>query len=336
MPRALAFINPRLSTSNAGDVFIEDSLKRILVYDPERSVDVDPRKPITRAEIDAINSTEAAVIAGTSLWYRELRKPGRWTFRLEDLRAIRVPIIPAGVGTSRAFDEDDGFSAETREQLRWIHGSCALGSARDPRTAEALAKAGIHNVSLTGCPTLFRSLEPRWELRAGKAARRVTVTLRSGQKHNARRLLCGLRELGLEPVIAAQKPRDRLGRLPLPFLARPPESVFGFDIAPYLRLVEETAGAAGWRLHGNMLHLACGNPAVFFANNSRGVLLRGVRAPVRALSGPRADPARDRARARGPPARPRDLPFPARWAAARAEMARFLEANGLEHRLGAG
>ena len=36
MRKALAFINPRLSTRNVGDIFIEDSTKRILAYDPRR------------------------------------------------------------------------------------------------------------------------------------------------------------------------------------------------------------------------------------------------------------------------------------------------------------
>ena len=70
-------------------------------------------------------------------------------------------------------------------------------------------------------------------------------------------------------MIAGQKPEDlprgavsrsrRRERRPC-FVSAPPR---------HLDLVEETLGAVGWRLHGNMLHLAHGNPAVFFANNSR-------------------------------------------------------------------
>ena len=44
--RKLAFINPRLSTRNVGDFFIEDSVKRILQYDVQSSLDIDPRKPL--------------------------------------------------------------------------------------------------------------------------------------------------------------------------------------------------------------------------------------------------------------------------------------------------
>ena len=39
---------------------------------------------------------------------------------------------------------------------------------------------------------------------------------------------------------------------------------------PYLDLVDQAVGAIGWRLHGNMIHLAHGNPAILFSNCSRG------------------------------------------------------------------
>ena len=55
MARVVAFINPRLSTSNVGDVFIEDGVKRLLCYDPDASFDIDPRQPILSTDIDRIN-----------------------------------------------------------------------------------------------------------------------------------------------------------------------------------------------------------------------------------------------------------------------------------------
>ncbi|MBI4600442.1 MAG: polysaccharide pyruvyl transferase family protein [Planctomycetes bacterium] len=335
MARAIAFINPRLTTKNVGDIFIEDSAKRILVYDRARSVDIDPRMPVTAAEIDRINACDRAVIVGTNLWYRDLRKRGRWTFTMDDLRRIRVPVIPFGIGTSRRFGEDNGFGAETLEQLHWIHGSCELASARDPRTAEALAEAGIRNVAMTGCPTLFRTFAPRWELQPLKDTGRVTVTVRDGQKLNTRVLLHRIRELGLEPIVAAQKPKDLGHRIPLPFSSEP-RRLFRYEIGPYLELVRETLGAVGWRLHGNMLHLAHGNPAVFFANNSRAEsFCEAFGLPcISCADGERIPEGRifehlDRL---FDPATFAVLPV--RYAAARAEMVRFLEANGLEHRLG--
>jgi len=269
MRKALAFINPRLSTRNVGDIFIEDSTKRILAYDPAASIDVDPRKPITQGHIDEINHREAAVILGTNLYYREMFKPGRWMFRLEDLKEISVPIIPLGVGTTRHTGEDNGFDADTLEQLKAIHSSCAMGSARDPRTLEALVEAGISNVSMTGCLTLFRSLKSCWSLNDLSRSRRVVVTVRKGQSKNVRRLASLLAARGLEVTVAAQQDKDLFLRRGIPLIRKPFPTVYEYDIRPYLKLVEESLGAIGWRLHGNMLHLAHGNAAMFFANCSR-------------------------------------------------------------------
>ena len=165
MASVIAFINPSVSTENVGDLFIVDAIKRIIIHDRARSFDVDPRKPVSRETIDRINrEADAAVICGTNLWYKRMSKPGRWMFTLDDLRAIKVPIIPVGVGTTRHDGDDNGFEPATLRQIEHIHGSCAMGATRDIRTAEALAAAGISNVAMTGCPTLFRSLAPIWRL----------------------------------------------------------------------------------------------------------------------------------------------------------------------------
>lgn len=335
MPPALAFINPCLSTRNVGDLFIEDSVKRLLDFDRQRSIDVDPRKPIARGDIDRINQTDAAVIVGTNLWYRRLPKPGRWQFTLGDLRRIRVPIVPLGMGTTRHEGEDNGFEPETLAQIRLIHERCAVASARDQRTVEALREAGIENVAMTGCPTLYRSLSPVWRLRTRREGNQVVVTVRKGQSGNVRRLISILRRRGLKPFVAAQQKGDNFLRGWLPWLRRPAPTLYEYRLPPYLELVEQSIGAIGWRLHGNMLHLAHGNPVAMFANCSRAksfcesFSLPCVPSPDRQRLSRRTleehidrllDPATFAA-------------FPARYAEHRTRMAEFLDANGLEHHL---
>lgn len=334
----IAFINPAVSTENVGDLFIVDSLKRILVHDRAASFDIDPRKPISTREIERINAeADAAVICGTNLWYKRMPKPGRWMFSLEDLKAIRVPIVPLGVGTTRHADDDNDFEPETLAQIRRIHESCAVGSARDGRTAEVLNAAGVMNVSMTGCPTLYRSLQPQWKLRRRSAgAKKVVVTVRKGAARNVRKLLGVLTARGLEPVIAAQQDPDN-------FLARRSMRVreawptlYQYEMKPYMDLVDEAVGAIGWRLHGNMIHLAHGNPGILFSNCSRGESfcqtfgLPRVPSPdhmdlpdgkIEEMVDRLLDPATFTA-------------LPQRYAEHRATMARFLEANGLRHNLG--
>lgn len=334
MARALAFINPSLSTTNVGDLFIEDSVKRILVFDRQRSIDIDPRRRLTPADIARINATDAAVIVGTNLWYRRLPKPDRWRITLADLRQIRVPIIPLGVGTTRHAREDNGFEPETLAQIRWMHERCPLASARDWRTVEALEEAGIHNVSMTGCPTLYRNLAPVWKLRTPERPGRVVVTVRKGQRMNVRLLLQLLAEAGLGSIVAGQQPSDRFVR-PWPLRPSLAPLLHAYEVPPYLSLVESSVGAIGWRLHGNMLHLAHGNPAVFFANCSRAEsFCRSFGLPC--VVSPDHTRLSESQLAEGierlfdPQA---FASFGANYAHYRGQMANFLEANALEHRL---
>ncbi len=335
MARVLAFINPALSTQNVGDLFIEDSIRRILDYDREHSVEIDPRKPITAKDIDRINATEAAVILGTNLWYRDMARPGRWMFTAEQLRQVRVPIIPMGMGTTRHEGEDNGFDEDTLRQLRIIHASCQLGGVRDPRTAEALDQAGIRNLAMTGCPTMFRSLSPVWPKRPVSTAKQVVVTVRKGQRDNVNRLIKLLRDRGLSPIVAAQQSKDLFLKRWIPFWQQPVPTLYEYSLTPYQQLIENSIGAIGWRLHGNMLHLAHGNPAILVSNCSRGdSFCEAFRLPRRRcedhrrLDTPALNELIDLLLTPDTFAH-----LPARYMEHRASLVAFLDANQLSHRL---
>jgi polysaccharide pyruvyl transferase WcaK-like protein len=337
MASVIAFINPALSTENIGDLFISDSLKRIVIHDRTRSFDVDPRKPITRETIDRINrEADTAIICGTNLWYKRMPKPGRWMFSLADLAAIKVPIIPLGVGTTRHEDDDNDFEPDTLAQIRQIHSSCTMAGARDVRTMEVLERAGIRNVMMTGCPTLFRSLAPIWRLNRKPGAKKVVVTVRKGAAKNVRKLLTELTSRGFEPVIAAQMPRDNfLARGLIPLVGKSWPMVYEFSVRPYFDLIDQAVGAIGWRLHGNMIHLAHGNPAILFSNCSRGESfcktfgLPAVRSPdLVELPDSKISEMIDRLL---DPATFANLPKT--YDEHRRSMAQFLEANGLQHNL---
>jgi polysaccharide pyruvyl transferase WcaK-like protein len=336
MASVIAFINPAVSTENVGDLFIVDAVKRIVRHDPQSSFDVDPRQPISREMIDRINrEADAAVICGTNLWYKRMPRRGRWMLGLDDLRAMNVPIIPLGIGTTRHSDDDNGFEPETLAQIRHIHGSCVVGSARDVRTAEVLEAAGVTNVRMTGCPTLFGSLAPQWRLRRKPDAKKVVVTVRKGAAKNVRKLLEELTRRGYEPVIAAQQDGDNLFARGVPLLRRSWTTLYEYDMRPYAQLVDEAAGAIGWRLHGNMIHLARGNPAILFSNCSRGAsFCETFGLPVVASPDHIELPDKTIAGMVDALLTPDSFAnLPRTYATHRREMARFLEANGLEHNL---
>ena len=248
---------------------------------------------------------------------------------------MNVPIVPLGIGTTRHSDDDNDFEPETLAQIRHIHESCVVGSARDVRTAEVLEAAGVTNVCMTGCPTLFGSLAPQWRLRRKPDARKVVVTVRKGAARNVRKLLDELTRRGYEPVIAAQQDGDNLFSRGVPLLRRGWSTLYEYDMRPYARLVEESVGAIGWRLHGNMIHLARGNPAILFSNCSRGAsFCETFGLPII----PSPDHVelcdamiREKVDALLNPATFANLP--PTYVRYRGEMARFLEANGLGHNL---
>ncbi len=335
MLRSIAFINPSVSSKNIGDLFINDSVKRILVFDPQRSCDIDPRKPIGAAEIEQINRCQAAVIVGTCLWYKHIGKPSRWNFSIEELKRIRVPIIPLGVGAYRNFDDDNSFDDDTREQIRIIHSSCALSSARDLRTVEVLNEAGIQNTVMTACPTLFRNLQPHWKLVRNANSKRIAVTVRRNQSGNVRVLIRHLRARGCEPVIAAQGAGDGFMQNWIPLIQKPVETLCEYNVAPYLKLIDDCAGAIGWRLHGNMIHLAANRPAILFSTCSRGEsFCQSFDLPT--VRSPDKHKLPEREIVRLLDAFFDDASFaklPGHFAAYRENMIRFLNANGLSHKL---
>ena len=335
MSQAIAFINPKVSTSNVGDYFIENSVKRIVTHDPERSIDIDPRKPLKPGDIERINQCDAAIIVGTNLWYKQIAKPNRWMISIEELKKIKIPFVPFGVGATLHRGESIDFDEHSVALLKQIHSQCNEGSVRDPQTFEMLTKAGIDNVRMTGCPTLFRSLKPEWELRK-KPSSEVVVTVRKGQDSNIKVILDELRRQNRIPIIAAQKKQDlHCARRRFPFFQTGPAALYEFNIEPYQQLVDNAYGAIGWRLHGNMFHLAHGNPTVFFANCSR------VRSFSEAFSLPciyaedgERIPEKDLVRSvEHLLAADTYAAFPERYAHFYQEMVAFFERNGLAHNL---
>ncbi len=188
---------------------------------------------------------------------------------LHDLKKIKVPIVPLGVGTTVHRGQSVNFDKQSQYLLELIHSSCNEASVRDPVTYELMRKSGINNVRMTGCPTLYSSLKANWQLNA-KQSKQVVVTVRKGQNRNVKHVISELSGHSMELTIAAQKKQDLYcARGKFPFISKKTDYLYEFNLQPYQDMVANSYGAIGWRLHGNMFHLAAGNPVRFFANCSR-------------------------------------------------------------------
>jgi polysaccharide pyruvyl transferase WcaK-like protein len=180
-------------------------------------------------------------------------------------------------------------------------------------------------------------LQPVWQLRTNDTSRHVAVTVRHGQRRNVQLLIDELLRRGFEPTIAAQQDKDRFMQRTFSLFRPSIPTLYEYNLAPYLDLVEQCRGVIGWRLHGDMLHLAHGRPTGFFANCSRSAsFCRSFGLPAVAVED------HDRLEARViveavdrwlDPATYDELP--SRYESGRARMISFLDANGLEHRLDA-
>lgn len=269
MTQSVAFINPKLTSKNVGDFFIENGAKQIVQYDPASSIDIDPRCPLTKSDIEKINACQVAVIAGTNLWYSSVEKDGRWMISADDIKKIKIPIVPLGVGTTVHRGQTVKFDKQSQYLLELIHASCNEASVRDPVTYELMRQSSINNVRMTGCPTLYSSLNSQWQLNK-KPSDHVVLTVRKGQNRNVKAVIAELLKQSKHLTIAAQKKQDLFcagGKFP--FFSKKTDYLYEFNLKPYQDMVSDAYGAIGWRLHGNMFHLAAGNPVRFFANCSR-------------------------------------------------------------------
>ena len=174
----IALLTPALGTENIGDHFIELAIRRLLGSD-RRYARFSTRERLTAADIDAINSAECAVLCGTNLYQQN------WWSALtpEDLDAIRVPVIPFGVGSSASSERHTRVGRQTRQMIRKLHATCRFGSVRDPHTAAVVRRARVRNALMTGCPVLQWSGQPTLP-EASTPPRRILVTARNWIMHH--------------------------------------------------------------------------------------------------------------------------------------------------------
>jgi hypothetical protein len=276
MPSSLhvSLLSPAVGSGNVGDHFIELAIRRLLGTEAlyhRFSI----RRPLTASEIQQINETACALICGTNLYQHD------WESELTPamLDRITVPVIPFGVGSSAARLDDTLVGETTRRMIRAIHEKCALGGVRDPHAQRVVARAGVDNVIMTGCPVLFWGGRERLAAVAPHPRRRLVLTARNWLMHRwpsnvdhpaqvelLRRLLAHFERVPI--VFPVHEDFDR--RL-LQLLNVPAEMVLdSCDPLDYVRLYSDPdAVVLAMRLHAGMLARANGLPVVFVGHDTR-------------------------------------------------------------------
>lgn len=79
----------------------------------------------------------------------------------EFVERTRLPCVMVGVGAqSNSYDADIPLKPGTRRLMHVVAERSALIGARGPFTAEVLARLGIKNVQVTGCPSYYMRARP--------------------------------------------------------------------------------------------------------------------------------------------------------------------------------
>jgi len=270
----IALLSPAIGTGNVGDHFIETAVRRLL-QDNVIYLRFTVREPLTEGDIDVINDCDCALVCGTNLYQNQ------WfpTLSPEDLARIQVPVIPFGVGSSAARLDETEVSRKTYQMIRELHSHCAVGGVRDPHSAEVVARTGVENFILTGCPVLFWARGAALPEIRPRTKRRILLTARNWLMHRWPDNVNHPVQIEFLRRILASFPPDRLvfaihedfdTRL-VDILKIPRRMIFQSDRPEdYVSLYTEPDQVIlSMRLHAGMLGLANGVPAAFIGHDTR-------------------------------------------------------------------
>lgn len=288
---------------NIGDAFVFDSSLKLLNFEKPDELPIDRVDP---AAIDRLNAEyDYVFLRGSNYVHAEMD----WAQAPDVLRRLRIPVIAFGIGAQAPVSGKLELSEDTRTVLRLIADSTASLGVRGTYSAEVLNDLGIRNVRIIGCPTAFRNNDPNLAIRLPPLdrIRKVGVTLRrevsKTYAQDIKRYLTFHRDLvkamadrfevtlmsqgeAEEKKLALGTPEQKAAAMAAlrdnawadnwyldeQVAGLYQDRMFYSDVvAEYERLVRGLDLVLGYRLHGNLMALANGTPAIYFTYDSRTV-----------------------------------------------------------------
>ena len=280
----------RVSGSNTGNhMFIESIVRELGLENCAFLSDLpDTSKEFVESHFDAV------IIPGSNyIQQRECNYLAETVMKLMD--SYDLPFILIGVGAQMSLE--DTLFPGTREILARISERCASIGVRGELTADILRKAGIHNVDVIGCPSVFHNLKPDFCLRKeaqpdwNKRVAFNTEFQRPGIHFLQHVMAKGNTALIMqnEPLFWFEKQERAFGvealswermHMIMPELSRADfrlireylnwNSVIFFNIGEWMTFLrEKCAMSLGTRFHGNMVALQAGVPAVWIKHDTR-------------------------------------------------------------------
>ncbi len=282
---------------NTGDVLVYDAMLKALSYDQIANLQF---AHAADEKLWPSDDYDATVIRGSN-YLTETVDIGN---AIPLLKKLKGPIVPVGVGAQAAKYKKLQLPKGSVEAWKIIADKCETIGVRGVYSAEVFNDIGIRNIRIIGCPSFYRNLRPSIEIKPlDPASARVGLTLNkylsadyasNATKTNrmqraliqavarrpANRLYSqGEREETLaifETGEAKQKHIESiLGKYDLTG-DKEVEALLGERMQAFFDVDEWAADArdnvdvlVGFRLHGNVIGLHQGIPAVFFTYDSR-------------------------------------------------------------------
>lgn len=148
------------SKNNAGDFLIKYRGKQLLngLIPGVEIIDIDRWHPLTSAQLDSINSSNALILLGGPALRPDMY-PGIYPLT-KNLNDITVPIVTMGIGWKSHTGQWEStksypFTNESRKLLDRINASGFKSSVRDYHSLNVLLMKGYDNFIMTGCPALY-------------------------------------------------------------------------------------------------------------------------------------------------------------------------------------
>ncbi|MCX2722841.1 polysaccharide pyruvyl transferase family protein [Roseibium salinum] len=286
---------------NIGDAFVFDSSLKLLNYSKLGVLEIrkyDPR------QVDRLRDEyDYVVLRGSNYIHSQMN----WEQAEAVLKHLGLPVLAFGIGAQAPVDGKIALSDSTRNVLRIIADSTQSVGVRGAYTAQVLADIGINNTRIIGCPTAFRNNDPDLTItlpdlgsvkKVGLTVRREvspayaqdirqyltfhrslikscatrfdTILIAQGELEEKKLVFGNDRQK--EEAIAALKANDWVRQWYLDdeieklYRSR----LFYSDVvADYDAVVSRCDLVLGYRLHGNLMALANGVPAIYFTYDSR-------------------------------------------------------------------
>lgn len=149
---------------NVGDQFVASALGRALDCDEFYTL----TREATPQQFEIVNNECHAVIAVM----QNALFPGFFGTHLpvSYLEQLKIPVILLSLGVQFRFGDEIGLTAEDVDSLKWLHDNAVSSQVRGHISQELLARHGIHNTRVLGCPSLLWSGQREPKLRPASYA----------------------------------------------------------------------------------------------------------------------------------------------------------------------